>query len=330
MRTERLKFGRPAGRRGFTLVELLVVIAIIGILIAMLLPAIQAARESARRASCSSNLKQFATAILLYADRNGDQLPPMCVGNSQSGHSWMALLLPMMENETTYRQLDFNGSYSGASLAPARNLRGDIYYCPTRGFRINAQSSYGGQATDYVCVAVTATPDTWAGQTDLDRVIRWNVAADRDALISDGKLGGAISAPATASATNLRSRVAIGGVTDGMTYTALVGEKHLNPTHLGKALEDAPYQIVHFTSTSSAGGIRIAGLGLATSPSTPLIENASGGTADNAFLRFGSWHPGISQFAFGDARVESVANHADPIALNYRAGRADGQPYNLP
>jgi len=330
MLMDRLQLGRRTRRHGFTLVELLVVIAIIGILIAMLLPAIQAARESARRANCSSNLKQWATAILLYSDRNGEQIPPMAVGGNQSSHSWLSLLLPMMEQDNVYRQLNFaQSSLSGGSSTVARDLRSDVFFCPTRGFRINAHSSYGGQAVDYVSVSVTATTDTWGGSSDLNRIILWNMT-EITTLLNDDKLDGALTAPVAISGTNLRSRVTIGGVTDGMTYTALVGEKHLNPTNLGKQLEDAPYHPLHFTASSSAGGVRIAGLGLASRPDLPMVANASGQNADQAYLRFGSWHPGISQFAFGDARVESVANHADPTTLLYMSGRADGQPYNLP
>jgi prepilin-type N-terminal cleavage/methylation domain-containing protein len=320
-------------RPGFTLVELLVVIAIIGILIAMLLPAVQAARESARRANCSSNLRQLVTAVLLYSDRNSEQIPPMGVGAHQSNHSWLSLLLPMMENEVAYRQLTFSASALGdTSVTVGKELRSPIYYCPTRGFRINGHSTYGGQATDYVSVSLTATQSTWAGSSDLLRLIDWgkNSMAGLNNLIKEGKLGGAINAPAAYSATNFASRVTIGGVTDGMTYTALIGEKHLNPSKLGAQLEDAPYSLLHFSSTSCAGGVRIAALGLATDPHTPVVNNASAENADTAFLRFGSWHPGVCQFAFGDARVVPVKNHASETALLYMSGRADGMPYDLP
>src|SRR5690606_16256967 len=110
-------------RSAFTLVELLVVIAIIGILIAMLLPAIQAARESARRANCSSNLKQWATAMLLYADRNSEQLPPSAVTRgvqelTNNGLGWVALLYPVMEKDNVFSHLDIRGTAHDATNGP--------------------------------------------------------------------------------------------------------------------------------------------------------------------------------------------------------------------
>ena len=142
-------------RRGFTLVELLVVIAIIGILIAMLLPAIQAARESARRANCSSNLKQYATGMLLYADRNAEQLPPSTTGIS-NGLSWAVLMWPVMEKGPSFSNIVLTadaGTGNGAILGPDRST---MYNCPTRGFRINPGTEiWRGQCIDYVAVGIT-------------------------------------------------------------------------------------------------------------------------------------------------------------------------------
>jgi len=90
-------------RRAFTLVELLVVIAIIGILVALLLPAIQAAREAARRTQCSNNLKQMGVGFHNYHDAHRS-FPPSCVkqkdqdgGGSAQATLWSGLLLPFME-----------------------------------------------------------------------------------------------------------------------------------------------------------------------------------------------------------------------------------------
>ncbi len=330
------------GRRsGFTLVELLVVIAIIGILIAMLLPAIQAARESARRANCSSNLKQWATAMLLHADRNSEQLPPASAPVF-NGIAWPVLLWPVMEKTGPYALLNLREDVAEEALNPSgysnavllAEDRSDVYFCPTRGFRINGNNAiWAGQCIDYVCVGVT-----YHGTTIPSAISEVNGGLGQwsQAYANAGYLGGSIIPPINfSSATGhpeIRSRVTIGGVTDGLSYTALVGEKHLNPDRAGQPGYDNPYNAAHLHS-GHGGGVKIAGLGLAISPSenvVTLADSTAYQTDDVDYYRFGSWHPGVTQFAFGDARVEAVANHADPLVLNYMAGRSDGQAYSLP
>ena len=115
-------------RKGFTLVELLVVIAIIGILVALLLPAVQAAREAARKMSCGNNLKQIGVALHTYHE-NFKQMPPTGIFHwtrqSNNGFRWrpstkggdLIKLLPFMEQDPIYKQLDF--TMAGAARTPA-------------------------------------------------------------------------------------------------------------------------------------------------------------------------------------------------------------------
>jgi prepilin-type N-terminal cleavage/methylation domain-containing protein len=85
-----------ARRRGFTLVELLVVIAIIGVLIALLLPAVQSARESSRRTKCANNMRQVGLALTMFCDTHHGQFPE--TGHSNVQHSWIYTIAPFMGN----------------------------------------------------------------------------------------------------------------------------------------------------------------------------------------------------------------------------------------
>src|SRR5829696_7474861 len=127
---------RMKRRRGFTLIELLVVIAIIGVLIALLLPAVQAAREAARRSQCANNLKQIGLAIHAYADSYNvfpagrSSLAQAVVG----GENWSvhAFLLPWLEQAQTFDALNFH-------LRPDQSVENDTaqrlwinaYLCPS-------------------------------------------------------------------------------------------------------------------------------------------------------------------------------------------------------
>ncbi len=102
--------------RGFTLVELLVVIAIIGILVALLLPAVQAARESARRTQCSNNLRQFGIAFLAYHDVH-EMFPAGHVSFRQREHCWATALLPFVEQQPLFDLYDYSVTWnSGGGL----------------------------------------------------------------------------------------------------------------------------------------------------------------------------------------------------------------------
>jgi prepilin-type N-terminal cleavage/methylation domain-containing protein len=128
-------------RRGFTLVELLVVIAIIGILVSLILPAVQRARESARQTGCRNNLKQIGLALHNYHSSHR-LFPPSSTSDVEQGgwivvptsrhiHSWSSLILPYVDQVPLHDQIDFNIS----SMAPANLLVGEmlppVYRCPT-------------------------------------------------------------------------------------------------------------------------------------------------------------------------------------------------------
>lgn len=123
---------RPV-RNGFTLVELLVVIAIIGILVGLLLPAVQAAREAARRMSCSNNLKQIGLAVHGFHD-TFHGMPPQAtytIGSTFSGYSVHARILPFLEQSNIADRVDFGIGY--AAQPDICKLKIPVYRCPSDG-----------------------------------------------------------------------------------------------------------------------------------------------------------------------------------------------------
>ncbi|AMV35401.1 hypothetical protein VN12_25145 [Pirellula sp. SH-Sr6A] len=120
---------RKNRRIGFTLVELLVVIAIIGILVGLLLPAVQAAREAARRMQCSNNLKQLGLAMLNY--ESATKLLPQGRTAGPASQSVFGALLPYMEQVSVYNLIDFNVSATHANNTAARAVQIPTLRCPS-------------------------------------------------------------------------------------------------------------------------------------------------------------------------------------------------------
>jgi len=178
-------------RRGFTLVELLVVIAIVATLVGLLLPAVQGAREAARRIQCANNLKQLGLAVLVYESSQG-KLPlggflapryiadmpqtPLGARVQAHGHSWMVAILPFLEEQTLFERLDLVGKfsphtgliYAGKNEHNGRVLSGiaiSSYWCPSSPrprFEMTGIGDPPGQAgvlaPHYVGVAGAADP----------------------------------------------------------------------------------------------------------------------------------------------------------------------------
>jgi prepilin-type N-terminal cleavage/methylation domain-containing protein len=139
---------------GFTLVELLVVIAIIGVLVALLLPAIQAAREAARRAQCSSNLRQLGLALHNYQTANRTFPPSYLIRPGQTSPgagAWSARarLLPFFEEAPLAQRADFNLPYSHPQNLPVAIARVPILLCPSEANDVVRVNPSTGQPRDY-------------------------------------------------------------------------------------------------------------------------------------------------------------------------------------
>src|SRR5216683_5443875 len=217
----------PKRRRegAFTLIELLVVIAIIGVLIGLLLPAVQKVREAAARIQCANNLKQFGLAIHNYHD-SYQKLPPAALGGDGEV-SWAVLLLPYIEQDPLYRQWNLNLRYTyyrhPASVVGAQVK---IYYCPSR--RTAPQLSVSGD-----------TLPPWGGSPGALGDYAAN-GGNTTAVWDDPRNGNGVFVYADTTfgpnntVASWRSLTAFRDVTDGLSNTLLIGEKHVLITGFGQ------------------------------------------------------------------------------------------------
>jgi prepilin-type N-terminal cleavage/methylation domain-containing protein len=287
-------------RAGFTLVELLVVIAIIGVLVALLLPAVQQAREASRRTQCSNNLKQIGLALSNFEDTY-KVLP---YSRLDTRETWAVLTMQYLEQGNLFNQWDLKKQYYD-QIPAVRETTLKVYVCPTRRsppkvsldgdvHQDGTRPHIGGGVGDYA--ASSGTP---AGATD---------------YYEGGTFSGTLYTQATAAngvfwyKGPLPMRYSM--ISDGISNTLFVGEKHITVLKLNK--EGSIYNGDHGNSFKKAG----VGAAFARHP------NASGSN-------FGSWHPGICQFVFGDGSVRPLRNEIDLNVLGYMAHRFDGQPVSF-
>lgn len=283
---------------GFTLVELLVVIAIIGILIALLLPAVQAAREAARRSQCSNNLKQLGLALLNYESTH-KTLPPIGISSNTLG--WQVLILPFLEQAPLHQQFDFK---KNCWTTPNWQLTINpisAYLCPctpdTNETRDTIHGTIDGKypySLHYYGVAGPKGQNTYAG-------VAYTCP-------NSGESCGGICDQGTAG---YPTPVKLASITDGTSNTYVLGECSWREMGRYRAWTISTYVV---TATNVA---------LLSARNVSLGINA--GVTNNAFndIGFGSQHPGGCQFAMADgsARFTSeTIDHAVYLAIASRNG----------
>jgi len=325
----------PRKHRAFTLIELLVVIAIISLLIGLLLPAVQKVREAAARMSCGNNLKQLALATIQFHDQQGAfppariasrppevALPPGTILDLETGQpTWVVRILPYLEQTALAQQWNLTQTYSQHPEA-ARTTRVNAFYCPTRRNPQANSTSFGntgtvtlpcgcilpatpvlpGACTDYAGNHGDLSPGTLGLSTDF----YWGGNGTGVIITSRPKPG--------VPSADWPDRIRIDSITDGTSNTLLIGESHIRQSQLAKLPDDGPaYDGTRFHYSTRVGGL---GLPLATGPH----DDVEG----NSWYAFGSWHPGICQFAFADGRVAALRNTISTITLGQLSHRADG------
>jgi prepilin-type N-terminal cleavage/methylation domain-containing protein len=343
-------------RSGFTLVELLVVIAIIGILVALLLPAVQAAREAARRATCTNHLKQIGLAVHNFHDAN--KWFPRSRQNCHHG-TWATEIWPFLEESSLENAWDDIKSYHLQANA-VRQANVAIYYCPTRrspsyiskpgvDSREAAPQSTGfeGALSDYAACFGDGTGDRdYPTPNPAPPNPPVKTPAD-GVLVSKGILTtGCNNSSGDPDLWYAGDRffVRSKSLVDGASKTLLVGEKYIpqQEVYWGWRITDATVSpanaLVYDCSiyngdwTFQVG--RYAGQRQPTSAipnpeAFPLVFQSnvlpSTDAASSEYRSFGGPHSGICQFVFTDGSVHAIRVEIDNYVLGYLANRADGQ-----
>ena len=265
---------------GFTLVELLVVIAIIGILIALLLPAVQAAREAARRSQCTNNLKQVGLALHNYHDTfktfpSGnieDTVPADGIGAYRT-NAWVRIL-PFIEQQAAYDLWDFRFDLDATQNTPARRTPVDTYFCPSkpRSDRASSNEAYG----DYAFSTGTGTVHSanryyWKGLFNTNSVCRF-------ADITDGT-SNTIAAG--------EKRTAQSSLTSPQYRWGYHGLRNMNWPMNQDIVANAAYTFYKHDGTTISGTAAVF---------------------FDEWVNFGSEHPGGSQFVAADGSVHFVSD----------------------
>jgi len=282
----------------FTLIELLVVIAIIGVLMALLLPAVQMAREASRRAQCENNLKQFGLALNNYVERTFGKLPfgwmcsdrdPGCLPYQAYAYMWSGwpMILPMLEQENLYQSLNFSlPSNHPANLTGISTPMG-LFVCPSYADAA-PQPVYANPSDPNSTILYYAGPSNYKG----------NMASGLRAGCRDPNNPLCLLFDNGVFFRN--SGIAFRDVSDGSSHTIFMGES------IEGLWADATYCCVR------------------TSPDRSINEKANGIFTNPRY--WNSMHPGGIHFLMGDGSVHMLTDSIDNDVLIRLATRSGNDP----
>ncbi|MGN6547243.1 MAG: DUF1559 family PulG-like putative transporter [Aureliella sp.] len=321
-------------RRGFTLVELLVVIAIIGILVGLLLPAVQAAREAARRMQCSNNIRQMALATHNYLDAHRSIPPAVCLSSGGGNWSAQARLLPFLEQANLQNLIDFRYNYSDMTHAPQHAavtaMKIPVYVCPSE---IKAEPRVGATLTHFP-INYGINYGTWLVYNAPTRQTGDGAFVVNRKLTDSAYLDGMSNTVAFSEVKAYQSKLSSSG----------------NPATLGAPIPGSPAEVVayggNFGTTGHTewvdGKVHETGFTAVFAPNTPVPYTTGGAPYDVDFISkpenlantvptyaavtSRSYHSGgIVQSAMMDGSVQSITRTIDKLVWRALCTRAGGE-----